>query len=42
MYGWTFEMLIELINDTSNLMIIKTYQILLWGEYIYINFNQNS
>ena len=28
-------MLIALINDNSNLMIIKTYQSLLLGEYIF-------
>ena len=38
----TFEMLIGPLNDNSNLMIIKTYQNLLWREYIYINFKVKS
>ena len=37
----TFERLIGLLNDNSNLMIIKTYQNLLWGEYVNINLNHN-
>ena len=38
----TFERLIGLLNDNLNLVIIKTYQNLLWGEYIYINFKIKS
>ena len=37
----TFVMFIALINDNSNLMIIKTYQSMLKGEYIYINLKQS-
>ena len=35
----TFEMSIALINDNSSLMIIKTYQSILW-ENIYINLSK--